>query len=249
MKQITLVFGFLLSILAGVRAQSNADGSGFRFGVQTSPTISWMRSNDKNIEGTGSNWGLKLGALGEYFFTPNYAFFGGLGFGFNQGGTLQNGYTAGVFWPDSELSGPTFDTLPQNAKLHYRLNFVEIPFGLKMRGGSSEDSPIKFYAEIPVFTLGFKTKAVGDIRGTNNQNTEDEDISKDVNAIALSWGLGAGIEYEVSASTVVVGGLGFQSQFTDISSDKGSILKNNTWEKEDSKGTLSLITLRLGVYF
>jgi hypothetical protein len=245
MKKTTLVFTLLLTLLSQISwAQSERYG---RFGVQVSPTISWMTTNDKQIEGAGSNWGLKLGVLGEYVFNDNTGLFAGLGFGFNQGGTIQNGYTSGVFWPDSDLSSPLLDTVPMNAKLHYRLNYVEIPFGLRMRTGSRGDQ-MRFYAEIPVFTLGFKTKAVGDIRGTNGRDSEDEDISDDVNALAISWGLGAGLEYKLPG-VVLVGGLGYQSQFTDATSDKGAILKSSAWEKEDSKATIGTIILRLGVFF
>ena len=167
MKKIAVISVFYL-LMGNVFAQ---EAQSVRFGFQASPTWSWMRTNDKKIEGIGSNWGLKFGALGEYYFAPNYAITTGLGFGLNQGGTIQNGYEKGVFWPKSDLSEPKFDTLSMNAKLHYRINYVEIPIGLRMRGGSNEDSRIKFYAELPVFTLGFVTKSLGDIRGTNSQNT------------------------------------------------------------------------------
>jgi hypothetical protein len=246
MKKTVLALGLLLTTSVSLLAQN--EDAGFRFGVHVSPTWSWMRSNDKNIESAGSNWGIKVGVLGDFFFAPNYAIFTGLGWGFNQGGTLQNGYQLGVFWPKSDLSGPQFDTLPAQAKLHYRINYVEIPIGLKLRGGSSEDSPIKFYAEIPVFTLGFKTKAVGDIRGTNNRNTEDETISEDVKSLSLSWGLGGGIEYELNANARLVGGLSYQQQFTDATGDS-SVFRNGAWAPSDPKGTIGLISLRIGIFF
>lgn len=249
MKKPLFLLAILCMMSAVLKAQSNYDGTGFRFGIQASPSFSWMRTDDKKIEGAGTNWGVKIGALGEYYFTPNYAFFGGLGFGFNQGGTLQSNYERGVFWPDSDLSGPQFDTLSKNAKLHYRINFVEIPFGFKMRTGTI-DQRLRYYAEIPVFTLGFRTKAIGDIRGTNNQNTEDEDIGEDVGALALSWGFGGGVELSLGESgTVLMGGIAFQSQFTDITGDNGSIFTNNTWNKENSKGTINTISVRLGIFF
>lgn len=244
MKKIVSLLFFSLLLHLSAEAQQS-----FRFGFQASPTFSSLRTSDKKIEGTSSNWGLKLGMNGEYYFARNYAFISGLGFGFNQGGTLQNGYEKGIFWPNSELSEPRFDTVPQNAKLYYRVNYVEIPFGLKMRGGSNEDSRIRYYAEIPVITLGFRTKAVGGIRGTNNQNTEDENIQRDVNALSLSWGLGGGIEYEIASSATLVAGLAYQKQFTDFTRDKGSVLKSGSFVKEDSKATVGLLSLRLGLFF
>ena len=246
MKKIALAFGFLFAIQGILSAQNE-----IRFGVQASPTWSWLRTDDKLLEGAGSNWGLKFGVLGEYYFARNYAFTAGLGFGFNQGGTLLNGYEKGVFWPNTDLSNPILDTLSKDAKLHYRLTYVEIPFGLRFRGGSNEDSRMKFYAEAPIFTLGFLSKALGDIRGNVPDVTEDEIIKRDVNGLSLSWGIGAGIEYEIASSATAVVGLSFQQQFTDMTHDGGSLYdsRNSTWKKDKSKGTFNSLSLRLAFFF
>lgn len=246
MKKIALIFGFLFALQGLALAQQE-----FRFGIQASPTWSWLRTDDKLLEGVGSNWGIKLGVQGEYYFARNYALMTGLGFGFNQGGQLLNGYPQAALWPNTNLSDPRLDTVAKDARLHYRINYVEIPFGLRFRGGSGEDAPLKFYAEAPVFTLGFVSKAQGDIRGNTPVQAEDENIKRDVNALSLSWGLGVGIEYEFASSATVVAGLHFQQQFTDLTRDKGSVFNANTnaWQREDSKGSFNAITLRLGFFF
>lgn len=247
MKKIALAFGFFLAFQGITLAQE-----GIRFGIQASPTWSWLRTNDKLLESTGSNWGLKFGVLGEYYFTNNYAAFTGIGFGFNHGGTILNGYDQGAFWSKSDLSDPRLDTLSKDAKLHYRLTYVEIPFGLRFRGGSNEDSRLKFYAEAPIFTLGFLTKARGDIRGNTPVVSEDEDIRDDVNGLSLSWGAGAGIEYELASNATVVAGLVFQQQFSDMTDDGGSTVydsRSGTWKKEKSKGAFNALSLRLAFFF
>jgi hypothetical protein len=244
MKKIASIFCFLVFAFGSLSAQEDV---GFRFGVQASPTWSWVRTSDKKLEGTGSNWGLKLGVLGEFYFAPNYAFITGLGFSFNQGGNIQNGYEQADLWKDSPLSEAAYHNIPKEGKFHYRVTYVEIPFGLKLRGGG--ESTIGYYAEIPVFTLGFKTRAQGDIRGTDSLNTDDEDISDDVNGLSLAWGLGGGIEYKLSGATIVAG-LHFQQQFTNFKND-GRIVREPGGEftDEDSKGNIGLITLRAGVFF
>jgi hypothetical protein len=250
MKKIALPICFLLSLLGSLAAQNTPN---FRFGFQASPTWSWLRTDDRKLEGVGSNWGLKLGALGEYYFAPNYAITSGLGFGFNQGGSIQNGYSEGFFWRDSEFFSAPNDTiaLPMNTKLHHRINYIEIPIGLKMRGGSNEDARFKFYAELPVFTLGFISKAQGDIRGTNddNLNIVDENIRDDVNGLSLAWGLGGGIEYEFATSATLVAGIAYQKQFTDLTDDDGQVFQNGKLEKENSKANIGLICLKLGLFF
>jgi len=251
MKKIAFVFTFFLLLGAGaVSAQKT-----FRFGLQVSPSWSWMRTDDKKLEGTGSNWGVKLGVVGEYYFAPNYAFMAGLGFGFNQGGNLQNGYSKGEFWPKSDLSVPLRE-LPMDAKLHYRINYVEVPFGLKLRGGSGEDNPLKYYIEVPTITLGFLSKATGDIRGDNNLTPGNEDeandiaIRKEVNGLSLSWGLGGGIEYEFATNATLVVGLAYQQQFTDATTDNGRVSRDGVeFVDEDAKATIRGLTLRVGIFF
>lgn len=247
MKKIALALGFLFAFQGMALAQTGD----VRFGVQASPTWSWLRTSDKNLEGVSSNWGLKFGVLGEYYFADNYAFMAGLGFGFNQGGTLLNGYDKAVMWPNTSLSNPLLDTLPKDAKWHYRLTYVEIPFGLRFRGGSNEDARLKFYAEAPIFTIGFLSKALGDIRGSAPDVTDDEVIRKDVNGLSLSWGVGAGIEYEMASNATAVVGLVFQQQFTDMTNDGGSVYdaRTSNWKTDKSKGSFNALSLRLAFFF
>jgi hypothetical protein len=252
MKKIVLAFTFLMFYAAGSLSAQKT----FRFGFQASPTWSWMRTDDKKLEGVSSNWGLRLGAVGEYYFATNYAFIAGLGFGFNQGGNIQNGYDHGKFWTKSQLADQLKE-IPAEAKLHYRINYVEIPFGLKMRGGSGEDNPLKFYAEIPTFTLGFVSKATGDIVGDNNlpqanaDDANDINIREEVKGLSLAWGLGGGIEYELAANATLVAGLAYQQQFTDATKDSGQVYPAAISDPltDASKATIRMVTLRVGIFF
>lgn len=249
MKKIASTFCILIFTLTALSAQED---SGFRFGVQASPTWSWLKTTDKYLEGTGSNWGLKFGVMGEFYFDPKYAFVTGLGFSFNQGGSIQIGdaYENADLWKESPLSKPEYHMVPKEGKYHYRITYVEIPLGLKLRGSAGGDSPVGYYAEIPVFTIGFKSKAQGDIRSTNfDPEPTDEDIRADVSDMSLSWGFGGGIEYNLSGSTLV-GGIHFQKQFSNMKND-GRIQRepNGEWADESSKGTIGQIVFRLGVYF
>ena len=84
MKKIAAAIFFFIFFNSIIFAQQS-----FRFGIQASPTITWMSSADKKINGNGTNVGLKLGVVGESYFAENYAFTFGIGFAFNQGGTLK----------------------------------------------------------------------------------------------------------------------------------------------------------------
>ena len=228
---------------------------GFRFGFQVSPSFNWFNPNDNQINGNGTNLGLRLGVMGENYFQDQYALTFGLGFAFNAGGTLRH-TQGGDFWGNSELNNvEEYHQLPADVNLKYSLQYIEIPIGFKMR--TQEFGYLRFFAELPIFTLGILTQATGDIERPNEEAVEDLDIKKDVNFITLSWGLGGGVEYSIGENTSLVAGLSFQNSFIDVTKDKnarkfvydessGAVISE---EPEDSKGNLSGITLRIGVMF
>jgi hypothetical protein len=249
MKKIALIGAFAFIFTQSINAQN------FRFGLQASPTFSWLATDDKFLENSGTNLGLKLGIMGEKYFQENYDIISGIGFGFNTGGELQSGYSNYRPWVGSDLSVTLNETddqsLPVNSKLRYHLTYVEVPFGLKMRGGTNENSNLKFFAEAPVITLGFLTRSIGDIRGAGSSfDTVDENIREDVNGLGLSWGLGGGVEYEVATHTTLVAGIFYQHQFTDVT-DKARARRTTAdqWVDEKAKTTPRAITVRLGMYF
>ena len=132
--------------------------------------------------------------IGEYYFRENYAFTGGLGFAFNSGGTLLH-ETGGSYWTRSDL-GPQLDTLPNNVKLKYNLQYLEIPVGLKMR--TREFGYLRYFLE-PGVTIGFKTQARGEITGSGIGGDQDQlNIRSEVNGLNLSVGIGGGVEYGLS---------------------------------------------------
>ncbi|MCC6723088.1 MAG: PorT family protein [Saprospiraceae bacterium] len=232
MKKIVAITAFFALAMSAAFAQD----SDLRLGFQVSPTFSWMTTDDENIGNNGSNLGLKLGARGEVFFRDKYAFIIGLGFGFNQGGQLLHKEFAPV-WERSTIPSGVIYPFPADTDLRYKLQYLEIPFGLKFRTG--EIGYLRYYAEVPVITLGFRTQSKGQIT-YSNIDEEIKDIKKEVIPIALSWGVGGGIEYSVNESTALIAGLNFQKGFTDVT-------KN--YDGADSKATINAIILHLGVMF
>lgn len=253
MKKSIWLLMFFIGIGTFVAAQNiNFRDGEFRFGLHFSPTFSSLSSSDRLLEKAGTNIGTKIGVTGEKYFAPNYALTAGIGFGFNQGGTIQSNYPLGRYFFKSLLSSPTLDTLKSPAKLHYRLTYVEVPFSLRFRGGTGEDARLKYFAEAPIITLGFLSKALGDIRNTaTNQNSEDEEIRDDINGLSLAWGVGGGIEYEIATNTTLVLGVYYQHQFTDMTDDNARVFdtRRNTWRKEEAKTSIRILALRAGLYF
>lgn len=244
MARSFLLFLFCTTLgLATAQAQR-----GVQFGFQLSPTFSTMNTNDNLINSDGTNLGLKMGLIGEIPFGENYAITTGLGFHFNAGGTLffEDRYERVDIWNEvSEIQDTSF---MGGTSFKYSLQFVEIPFGLTLR--TREFGYLRYYFQ-PLITLGFSTRSRGNVKnvGFIDEN-EDYDIGSAVNAINMSWGIGAGVEYLISSETFLFGGLAFQSGFADLTQDKQTtVTRDGVDRQEDSRGRINSIVLRLGIMF
>lgn len=242
MKKIVILFVFLIALGLKSDAQ-DLDVDRFRFGFQVSPGVSWMGTNDNKINAAGANFSFAMGMSGEYYFAENYAFSFGLGLAFGQGGTLQS-ELGGNFFPNSELSDSSYYDLPSGVQSKYKIQYVQIPFGLKMR--TKEIGYMRYFAEVPVFTLGIPTQSRGDILGEGLTATTNENIAPEIFPVSLSWGFGGGVEYSITEQTSIVGGVFFQSSIIDIIKNNGTL---SDGKSEDSKATLSGVTFRVGVFF
>jgi hypothetical protein len=210
----------------------------FRLGVQASPTFSWMSANQPTIDGGGLAAGLQLGLLGDYYIgtSERYAISMGLSFLTGQGGTLTYS-TGGNLFPDSELSNVRLDSISNGTAVRFRMQYVEIPLSVKLKGGSGN---LGYYVQIPMFSLAIPVKGRANIG-----DFEDENVLKSVVPFALTWGLGAGAEYKLSDVTLFAG-LSFQNHILDIIEDKGVL---NNGQKQDAKEGLNRLTLQVGVFF
>ena len=234
-------------------AQSTTDFSKFKFGLNLSPSLSWIDTDDNRISGDGTALGLKLATQAEFFFAENYAIETGIGFHFNMGGTLLSDY-GGRFFTEAL---PASDSQPYNnpnsptqgnVRLDYAIQYLEIPLGLRLH--TRDFGYLRYYVQAPMFTIGIRTGAMGEISGGGvaGGGENDLNIESEVRPLALSWGLGAGAEDEVGGGTRLVGGLQFQRLFTDVTKDGDYTYSGRTTEA-DPKAKINSLTLRLGILF
>ena len=237
MQKIAALFTFYTLLTLGLHAQD----TGIRFGFQASPTISFFSTDDSQVNNNGSNFpGLKLGLIGEHYFEENYAITFGLGFAFNQGGRLafeDGAFTGAPFWPESDKGVDVPATVDaNNFNLTYRIQYVEIPVGLKLR--TDEMGYMRYFLE-PHVALGFRTNATGEVTGDGIDDFEKINIAQDVNPLAFSLGLGIGAERSISSNTTLIGGIYYQRHIIDATKDVDN--------GDGSKASINVITFRIGV--
>ena len=224
-----------------------------QFGVQLSPVISWLQSEDNLINSNGNRLGVKFGGTIEFPVRDYFSVTTGFGFGLSHGGKLLH-KIGGNLWPKSDLSDPGLNRgskpLPDDTNLAYSLTVMEIPVGAKF---ILERDVKKYFVEFPVFTLGFITRSKGEIDGGAIRSA-NEKIGKDVNLFNISWGMGFGIEKSMLDGYTLQGGLYWQRGLTDVTGNDGIKAKSNPsgsydFTQEDSKGVVSALVFKFGIVF
>ncbi len=214
----------------------------FRPSLITSPTFSWISSNDNSIETESNQLGIKLQLQGEYFLTDKFSLTAGTGLSLLQGGNLSY-KQGGNLWSESKLSIPNSDSLPNGVSLGYKIKYWEFPMGFKMT--TSSIGSFRYYAQLPEFILGIRLGAKGSISG-NGVSTSDESIGSQILFLHVAWALGAGFEYELLSNLNLQVGVRYQQSITDVTDDSGKYFDGT---KQNSKDKLNSIELRAGIIF
>ncbi len=230
-KQIIFLSLVFFSIAAS--AQETYDG-GVHFGLKASPSLAWLRSDTKGLDTDGSKVGFIYGLITEFKFAQRYAFATG----------IDIDYRGGKFKSIQNLKTIANEDSIVSTSSTYSLQYIEIPITLKLK--TNEIGSITYYMQVGV-APGYTIRARMDYESTTqtttsgvvvNSNASDEkvDILEDINNLNVSMILGAGLEYTLSGTTVLLAGLQFSNGFTDIYDG-------------DAKVNSNYLALNLGVLF
>lgn len=192
----------LLIVLFLAAKVTNAQDQKFHFGLKIVPSMTWLKPDNKGVERDGRRIGFGYGIQTEFRFQENYAIASGVQVTY-RGGNLR-----------------TKDSLANNSELvqKNRLKYVEVPFGLKMK--TNEFGKTRYFGQFG-FSPGFNIAAKED-----NNFEDDIDIQEDVNLFNLNMIVGAGVEYTLSGSTVLMGGIEFNNGFLDVFKGSGKAATN-----------------------
>jgi hypothetical protein len=277
LRKLSLLTAMLLTVLY-VQAQ------GFKFGVHVDPLVSFMASNDKKVVPKGAQMGFGLGVEMEYYFSDkeNYAFTFGGNFALGKGGKLTYN-DGGRLLSNSELDNTVYFNNQTNQSassnqtsgldlalvpgttIRYNINYLEIPFGLKLRTNELGQSYLRAFFHIPTVTVGIPVSARATVdaptQTTNglpgyytNEPSKGENIYKDITFLQLSLGTGAGVEWAPNddGGLRLVGGFYYNYGFIDA-------VKKNTFYESTTSATPTKenkartgfhnIGLRIGIIF
>jgi hypothetical protein len=227
-----------------------------RFGLFISPTISWMKptsnkSDDKLylVNGEGSKVGFTWGLMIDHYFAENYGIYTGFQLN-NTGGKISTAINP-AYAPD-----PLLPNTVLSSYFDYRLQYFEIPFGLKLR---SDELPggVRVFGQVGI-TAGFiiSKKADYEVRYVDNAGvtktaagSKEKIFGTGVSPVLMQMNLGAGLEYSLTDKLSVYGGLFFDNGFApDVTNPKNLDL-DYSGKFSDGNTRLNNFALRIGLFF
>ena len=230
MKKInTLILFCLLTIMSFAQTTKTATTNKYRLGFKVSPNISWLASDNNNIN-LGSN-ALKFGygMIFDVFFSENYA----IGTGLNVNKTGAN---CSYFITNTDLT--------EVAEINRNLNlqYAQIPLTFKMK--TKEIGYLTYWGQFGL-GLNMKLKSTSDDEtdylldknidvnnnfiwensSKDNLISNNKDITNESQIFSSNLIFAAGVEYNLSENTSLLVGLTYQNGFTDILKGTG-VTKN-----------------------
>lgn len=221
----------ILVLLITGGAISNAQDK-IRFGVHADPVISWFSTDFDAVRNEGTRPGLNFGLTIYKFFGPNYALSTGINV-IGAGGRLVSDSTTRFDLSYNKTA--KFVTVQPGEAIIYKIQYVSVPLGLKLQSNQ--------IGYLTVFTdLGIDPKVVvGGKADIPSLDIKGQRAIEEIKSFNLSYHIIAGIEYSVGGNTAFVLGLGFESNFIDITTDNG--------DQPDDRVSHKLLSFRFGVNF
>jgi hypothetical protein len=214
------VFLLMLMILFSITGYAQK----IKFGVFVDPQISWFGTESRTVKSDGAKFGLQGGLSIDKYFQDNYAINTGIGIGY-QGGTLQFDEVSTI-----KVYNET-DTLPAGTKVDYRLNYITVPIGLKLK--TNQIGYFSYYARIG-FTNQFNIKA----KASSSDGTLNKDIvDKEIGLYNLAYHFGLGIEYNFSEDTALNFGVVYHNGFLDTTDNNNASVHSR------------VVSIRVGIIF
>ena len=245
-KLFTLIASALVFIGNQAHSQSKAEDifRTYRFGLFIGPTFNSMRPTASTIDNysitkTKGNVGFSFGLTADYNINDRYTIFSGVGMDW-RGGSINAVH-------DSTSIKVEY---VHSAAVKYRLQYLTVPLGLKMK--AAEFDKIKIFATTGL-DLGILLSQRGDASLLATPQTPAFKLEKSKLGgtatcvpVNLGWFIGAGAEYELNDKNSFYFSLIYRNGFTDITTPK-----TNDANKKFSDGNIrsNSFAIRIGYFF
>jgi hypothetical protein len=179
-----------------------------RISIAAHPQFVWLASDDINFHREGPMMGISTALSIDFFFAEKYAFSTGLSID-NLGGKIS--YSNDITYTLQK----TPYLINQGAVIKKRLQYLGIPFGLKLK---TQEIGYSTYFINPGFTpmINLRSRAEG---GSVLPKT---DFSDETRLFNMNYFVSGGMEYSLGGSTSVFGGMGYSAGFMDVTSRKNN---------------------------
>jgi Outer membrane protein beta-barrel domain len=204
---LILIIGLSLPVI------SEAQDQKFHFGFKITPSMAWIKPDQKNLDRDGYRLGFTYGVQTEFRLSDNYAFATG----------AQMSYRGGKLKYNSDI-----DSIPDQT-VTFKVQYVEIPLTIKML--TNQFNKVRYFGQFG-FAPGMRIRALKEIG-----SEEKIDAKDDINFFNVNMIIAAGVEYEISGSTVAFGGIEFNNGFVDVIDGDGG------------KGFSNYLGLNIGILF
>lgn len=242
-----------------VATSRGGNGSKTRFGVFISPNTSWMKptsnkSDDRQyvVTSEGNKIGFSWGLMLDYFFAENYAIASG----------FQLNSTGGKILAVQNSSIPPLTTpFVKSADFEYRLQYLELPFNLKMRSDEL-GTGLRVFGQIGLaLGINISKKATYEVTYVeNNAAGQPDDVvvsgenekltgGLSVAPASLQMNLGGGIEYPISQKMSFYAGLFFNNGFLPDATNPKEFKMDYKGKFSDGNTRLNNFALRIGLFF
>lgn len=233
-----------------------------RFGLFFAPNNSWMKptaskSNDGlyAVTSDGAKIGYTWGLMIDHFFADNYGIATGVQLN-TTGGKINTTYTPGN-------NPSTATNIVQTANFDYRLQYFEIPFGLKLlsddlSGGLRVFGNLGITAGVNISKKATYTVTFTDTSSTAPGGTtiktatgENEKLrgGLSITPILFQMNLGGGIEYQATDKLSFYLGLFFNNGFAPDATNPKEINMDYKGTFTDGNVRLNNLALKFGIFF
>jgi hypothetical protein len=234
-KHVKWNLAALLSVFLGFGTFAQQKERNIHIALIATPGIYWL-SSTAPASNHGAKFGFGYGANIEFGLTETIYFITGLEV--NAAGANYKSTDSVA----SMKSGRVFNTYTGNENIQY----LKIPLFFKMK--TKEIGMLKYFGQIGLgsgIAISNRMSWTNSATGTALASSGTNEKTADLNLIRESLLIGAGMEYNLSGSTSLVGSIMFDNGFTPVLPGNGITPSGNPNPVLYSKG----ITLTIGILF